>query len=167
MARIRTIGVALGALVATIATSTFAFAAPSVTAHAVPHSGSLTFVIGGATKHPIVLVHGAISAAGKDDPNHSNYDVLRFAHGSMRVVHPESQSTFVPKIDTKTCYASFTEKGKFTISHGTGRYAGIKGSGHFSAEGFAYLPRTRSGACNQNAEPTHEIFTVQAHGRLK
>jgi hypothetical protein len=167
MASFRTVAVAVGALIASIATPALAYAAPSAPARAVPHSGSVTFVIGGATKHPIVLVHGAISAAGKDDPNHNNFDVLKFPHGSMRIVHPESQAKFVPTIDTKTCYATFTEKGKFKISHGTGSYAGIKGSGRYTAKGFAYLPRTKSGACNQNTEPTHEIFTVQAHGKLK
>jgi hypothetical protein len=167
MAGFRIAVVAVGALIASLATSTYAFAAPSAGAHAVPHSGSITFVIGGATKHPIALAHGAISAAGKDDPNHNNYDVLKFAHGSMRIVHPASKAKYVPTIDEKTCYATFTETGKFTISHGTGSYAGIKGSGHYKAQGYAYLPRTKSGACNENVEPTHEIFTVQAKGKLK
>lgn len=167
MASFRTVAVAVGAVIASIATSTYAFAAPSAGTHAVPHSGSVTFVVGGASKHPIVLVHGAINAAGKDDPNHNNYDLLKFAHGTMRIVHPASKAKYVPKIDTKTCYASFTESGTFTLSHGTGSYAGIKGSGHYSAQGFGYLRRTKSGACDENAEPKQEIFTVHAHGKLK
>jgi hypothetical protein len=169
MVSLRTVAVAVavGAVVASIAGSTYAFAAPSAATHAVPHSGKLTFVIGGDTKHPVALVHGAINVAGKDDPNHNNYDLLKFAHGTMRIVHPESEAKFVPKIDTKTCYATFTESGKFSLSHGTGDYAGIKGSGRYSAKGFAYLPRTKSGGCDENSEPAHEIFTVQAHGKLK
>jgi hypothetical protein len=164
MTSIRNAVVAAAALVACAAAATVAAASASAT---VPHDGSVSFVIGGDTNHPIVLVHGAINAAGKDDPKHNNYDVLSFAHGSMRIVHPESQAKFVPKIDKKTCYATFTESGKFTLSHGTGQFAGIHGAGRYSAHGYGYLPRTKSGACNQNAEPLHEIFTVQAHGTLK
>jgi hypothetical protein len=167
MTSIRNAVVVAGAAIACAVTTTGAAGATASASASVPHRGSVSFVIGGDTNHPIVLVHGAINTAGKDDPNHNNFDVLNFAHGSMRIVHPESQAKFVPKIDKKTCYASFTESGKFTLSHGTGRFAGIAGAGRYSAHGYAYLPRTRAGVCNQNAKPSHEIFTVQAHGTLK
>jgi hypothetical protein len=134
---------------------------------AAPHRGKVYFVIGGAQQHPVAIMHGALNAAGKDDPNHDNYDVLKFAHGSIRIVHPQSQAKYVPYLNKKTCYASFTETGAFHLSHGTGRYAGVSGSGRYTANGSAFVPRTKSGACNLNTQPTVEIFTVHAHGTLK
>jgi hypothetical protein len=145
-------------------------AAPALagTAHpAAQPTGRESFTIGGDTDHPIVIMHGAITAAGQDDPNHDNYDVLKFAHGSFRVVHPQAAAKYVSHVDKKTCFATFTESGQFTLEHGTGRYAGIKGSGSYTANGTGLLARTKSGACDENAKPVAEIFTVHAHGSLK
>ena len=143
-----------------------AVAAPA-DATSVPNHGKIAFEIGGATAHPIAIVHGAVNAVGKDDPNHNNYDILNFRHGSFRLVHPESDATFVPHINKRTCFATFDEKGTFTVSHGTGRYAGIKGTGSYTAHGSAVLARTTSGACRLHAEPKVEIFTVHGSGTLK
>ncbi|WP_375499324.1 hypothetical protein [uncultured Jatrophihabitans sp.] len=144
-----------------------AFAGVASADAAVPHHGKIYFVIGGGTTHPTALMHGVLNAVGKDDPNHDNYDILAFAHGSFRIVHPESLSKFVPHINHKTCYVSFVESGKFHLTHGHGQYAGITGSGTYTATGAGFTPRTKSGACNLNAQPIGEIFTVHAHGTLK
>ena len=169
MTRIRSAVVAAGAVIAAAATTTaisLTAASASPAPHAVPHSGAIAFVTGGDQAHPIVLAHGAINAHGKDDANHDNYDVFTFANGSFRAVHPDSQSTFVPTVNKKSCYATFVITGKFTLSHGTGAYAGIKGSGTYRGNGYAFLKRTKSGACNMNAEPSVELFTVAGKGKL-
>src|ERR1700712_5234543 len=157
------IGLVAGAVAVAVATPALAGAV-----HPAAHPpGRESFIIGGDTNHPIVIMHGAITAAGHDDPNHDNYDVLKFAHGSFRVVHPQAGAKYVPHVDKKTCFATFTESGHFKLNHGTGRFAGIKGAGSYPAYGTGLLARTKSGACDENAKPVAEIFTVHAYGSLK
>ena len=141
-------------------------AAPALAGTTHP-SGREYIVVGGAEQHPVVILHGAITAAGRDDPHHHNYDLLTFGKGSLRIVHPQSQAKFVPHVNKKTCFVSFTETGRFHLSHGKGRFAGISGSGHYTARGTAVVPRTKSGSCNLDVQPKFEIFTVHARGTIK
>src|SRR5579875_288908 len=85
-------------------------------------SGKVAFVIGGSGAQEVVVMHGAIVGGGKDDASHGQYDVFHLGNGTLRVTHPDKQSTFTPHIDKKTCYGTFTIKGTYTMGHGTGAY---------------------------------------------
>jgi hypothetical protein len=136
--------------------------------HAARAGSGFTFVTAAGDlsgKHGIQvgIFHGSISGGGKDTPL-SNSDVIKLPGGSVTVKHPGSQSTFTPKVDKSTCYVSFVTKGPFTLTSGTGKYAGISGSGTFVGHGYGYAPRTSDGSCNLNKEPISEVFVVKASG---
>lgn len=157
-------GAALALLAA--ASATAAIAGPATAHHSSATSDRVTFVVGGNTNNPTVIANGAISAAGKDDPNHRQYDVLHFNNGSMRIEHPNKQASFTPTIDHKTCFVSFKETGKFTLDHGTGAYAGIAGSGTYHGQGYSLSKRTAAGKCSLHSKPTAALFTVTATGTV-
>jgi hypothetical protein len=178
---IRTFRTALGASTAAIALGTLALTAAGSPAHAARHhptgGGSagaatrkLTFVtagttLGGTPSRQVGLFHGAINGGGKDVA-HGQSDRIHLRGGAITVKHPDKTSTFVPKIDPATCYATFTLSGKFTLTHGTGRYHGISGSGTYAGRGYGYLARKKDGTCNTNAEPRSEIFQIVGKGTL-
>lgn len=138
----------------------------SATARATTSPHHVTIAIGGNTQHPTVIVNGALHGSGKDDPNHSDFDVLHLNGGTLRVTHPNKDATYVPTVDRQTCYASFQEHGMFTLGHGTGKYAGITGSGKYHASGYTIAKRKKSGKCDFHAEPKVEIFTVHGSGTV-
>jgi hypothetical protein len=120
----------------------------------------------GKASTQVGLFHGAINAGGKDVP-HAHSDRAKLPGGAITVKHPDSQSTFVPKVNAKTCYATFTIKGAFTLTHGTGRYHGITGSGTYVGHGVGYLARTKKGTCDMRSEPEVETFHVVGTGTLR
>lgn len=124
------------------------------------------FAIASADGHESVVMWGAITAGGRDDASHESYDVLHLGNGTLRVTHPDSQSTFTPHLNHKTCYFSYELKGKYTVGHGTGAYQGVTGHGTYDGAGHAILARKKSGACDQNAEPKVGIFTVNGSGPI-
>jgi hypothetical protein len=136
---------------------------------AAPRAGhTFTFVTAGAelagkSNDQVGLFHGAIDGGGKDVP-HAQSDVVHLPGGSITVKHPDSQSTFVPKVDQSTCYVTFKITGKFTLTHGTGRYHGVSGSGTYTGHGYGYLVRGKNGRCNMNAAPQSEVFQIAGHG---
>jgi hypothetical protein len=124
------------------------------------------FVTGGTIRDQQFIAHGAIVDSGRDDASHDDYDVLYLAHGTLRLTHPDKNSKFVAHVNPKTCYGTFTLTGKYTVGHGTGRYKHVTGHGKYKGVGYVLASRTKGGACNENAEPKTELFTVQGHGPI-
>jgi hypothetical protein len=178
----RTLLTTLGASTAAIALGTLGLAAVGSAAHAATHhpagadsaaaaSQKFTFVtagttLGGKPSRQVGLFHGAINGGGKDVA-HAQSDRAHLSGGGITVKHPDKTSTFVPKIDPATCYATFTLRGTFTLTHGTGRYHGVHGSGTYVGHGYGYLARKKNGTCNTNAEPKSEIFQIVGKGTLR
>ena len=122
------------------------------------------FLITGSGNHEVAIAHGAFVGGGRDDASHESYDVLHLGHGTLRVTHPDSQSHFTQHLDPKTCFATFTITGKYTVGHGTGRFAHVTGHGTYVVRDQAILARTKSGACDENADPTVDVFVARASG---
>lgn len=151
-----------------------AFAALSAAAIAVPNASAAprhtaaskteSFLISVAAGHNLVVAHGAFVGGGKDDASHDAYDVLHLGGGTVRVNHPASQSHFKFNVNPKTCFATITGDGKYTLNHGTGRYEDVTGHGTYRFEVEDLLSRTKSGGCNMNAQPKVEVGEIKASG---
>jgi hypothetical protein len=151
--------------VATLSAAALAIAVPSAVA-AGPAAAAKTeyFQLAGTGKSQVVVAHGVFTGSGKDDNSHDNYDILHLGGGTLRINHPDKDSHFKQHIDKKTCYASFTITGKYTLSNGTGTYKSVSGHGSYKAAFSAVLKKNKNGSCNENAEPSIEVSTVNASG---
>lgn len=86
----------------------------------------LRFMSTEATSRRIsVIAIGAFTAGGTDRPGRVT-DVLTFPGGTLRYRHVPR--TLSASFDPRTCLAIESETGRFTLGHGTGRYAGMHGS---------------------------------------
>lgn len=137
-----------------------ASAAPAASARA---SGTESFLIAQINNRQSVVAHGLFTAGGTDVSTDAK-DVLHLAGGTFSVFHPDKDGKFKSKIDRKTCFATFTGSGKYTLGGGTGKYKGISGHGTYKLYEQGVLKRTKSGACNTTANATVSVGYVQASG---
>ena len=110
-----------------------------------------------------VVAHGLFKGHGRDGANHENYDVLHLKHGHLRIYHPDKKSHFSFKLYPKSCYARISGHGTYTLSHGTGRFRGVHGHGHYKVEFKTTFPQKSDGSCDFNGEG-YEVGVVHAHG---
>ncbi len=93
-----------------------------------------------------------------------NYATLHFARGTLRLVAPEQ---FDWKANLRTCSATASGGGTFTIEGGTGAYRGVTGKGTFTAHGILIGARSRSGKClGEKAPPAANYVTVTLVGTV-
>lgn len=156
------------AAVAVVAVATIGVVADSSASSATPLKGkTLYFNIGGTDGHEVGVLHGAVTAGGRDDASHDNYDVLHLGNGTLRATHPDKDATLKQHLNRHTCYISFTLKGTLTVGHGTGKYAHVHGAGTYTGVGHGILARSKSGACSFEKAPKAEVFTVHGSATLK
>jgi hypothetical protein len=67
------------------------------------------------------------------------------------------------KLNSATCLRTITARGTYTLSDGTGRYAGISGSGRFITSGRIVFPRTAHGTC-ASSHPLAFQGIITLHG---
>ena len=108
---------------------------------------------------------GVDTMAGVDHEGSSNTntatDTLVYPKGTFKVTHT---GPFNLKVNPKTCFIDATSKGTIKISGGTGAYKGISGKGTFSLTVIGIAPKTKAGACNENANPAgfQEVISATA-----
>jgi hypothetical protein len=67
-----------------------------------------------------------------------------------------------------TCLTTQTASGTYKLSRGTGRYAGISGSGHFTTTVHFVSARNRDGSCSQNRELAYQaVVTLTGTATLR
>jgi hypothetical protein len=140
-------------------------AAPHAAGHSAASSKTERILItAGPGDKQIAVVHGPITGGGRDSAG-GQKDVLHLGSGSLTLEHPDKQSTFkITSLNRKTCFAAFTIKGKYTLIHGTGQYAGASGHGRYLVRGNDILRRTSSGTCSTKGQPQAEAFLIKASG---
>jgi hypothetical protein len=155
--------------------SVAAMIAGCTTSHATTaREGTETFVLrtDSAASNPdfSVTASGLFSATGTFPGigNGQNQSLAKFPDGTFVVTHPvKDQKTTYQSVDSKTCKATFDQKGTFTVAKGTGAYKGITGYGTDTAHFTGTLPRDHDGKCDesQNAVPvkgsTHTVITAK------
>jgi hypothetical protein len=91
-------------------------------------------------------------------------DTFIFPKGDFKVTHPNP--TTEPTL-SKSCLYQEKFKGTFKLSGGTGAYKGISGKGTFTLAVLGITPKTKTGACNANANPTTIQEIITATGTVK
>lgn len=103
--------------------------------------------------------------------NGKDSSTAKLSDGSFVVNHPQDkQRTISQSLDSKSCAAKVVEEGPYTLSKGTGKYAGIRGSGTAVVTTTATLPRLKDGKCNTSTTVTPvadtEHTTIKAVGSV-
>jgi hypothetical protein len=123
----------------------------------------------GSATTAVVIAYGAFINHGIDHENNSSAktstDRFTFAGGSFKVVHTTKLQSQLS--NAKACFYSFSQKGTYKLTGGTGRYKGISGSGTFTGSDLGFGPKTKSGACNENANPVIFQEVIDASGPVK
>jgi hypothetical protein len=149
------------AMVAIVLTAAIA-AFPAV-ASASPSSGIEHFQLTQVDNQPgAILARGVFTASGVDYSK-SNRDLAVFSNGAFTIVHPQSESTSTFTINPKTCLATFTFSGPYTVTNGFGAYQGIKGSGTYHGHSTGVVPRNPNGTCSHQ-EPFSTVTRITAEG---
>lgn len=146
----------------TVATALAVLAVPGLAGTAHAGSGANTTVkilfMGGPVG--VVKSSGAINAAGAVTeqntllPDGTFHGTLRFQFLLGTVTAPFTGVVTSVDVDPTTCTGRFTTVGEFTISGGTGAYAGISGRGDFTERGIFNAAPTPSGC-----SPTLQVRT--------
>ena len=159
-----TVTMITGAGVATAATSHpashRAAARPAVTQRAVTGTEHFQDVSASLTsnKSP-VAAYGAFNAGGVDTQLGHRTDLFKFPGGSFLIKHKVTRSR--QHFSKTACAGVERQRGTYKISGGTGKYAGISGSGHFRFRALIVARHTAHG-CSQ--PPVAFQVIIRAHG---
>lgn len=124
----------------------------AATAQATPRPGAAAtehfqeMVASPASHKAKVIVYGAFTAAGVDVEHSNNTDTFKFPGGSFLVTPKIAGVT--KHLNRATCLLTADLRLTYTISRGTGRFAGIRGSGHATIADLEITARNSSGACS-------------------
>ncbi len=112
----------------------------------------------------VVRTKGTISLGGPSNGT-SSFD---FRAGKLTVKHTQTSGSTQPSLNPKTCVASASEGGVYTVLGGTGKFYGAKGHGKFEVYFAIKFPRLKNGKCNssQSAQPISGKLSFLAYGPL-
>jgi hypothetical protein len=109
-----------------------------------------------------VIAYGVFTGAAVDHIG-NNTDKFVFKNGSFLVHHTNGKGgrrSFNPR----TCLAQISQPGTYTISGGTGKYAGISGHGKFRFTLLAIGAKNAQGKCAERKPPVASQLIIQASG---
>jgi hypothetical protein len=109
-----------------------------------------------------VIVYGAFTAGGIDTQHNNNTDTFKFPGGSF-LVTPKITSQH-QHLNTTTCLLTATLNISYKISRGTGKYAGISGSGHGTISDLEITARDSHGACSLSKTLLAQQVFVRGQG---
>lgn len=110
--------------------------------------------VGVATSSGAINAVGAVTEENTLLPDGTFHGTLRFQFLLGTVTAPFTGLVTSVDVDPTTCTGRFTTVGEFTLSGGTGLYAGISGHGAFTERGIFNAVPTPSGC-----SPTLQIRT--------
>ena len=109
-----------------------------------------------------VIATGAFTAGGYEIPRRGG-DVIVLPGGTLTLRLSENHGS---DSGSSTCLFTETARGTFTIGHGTGRYAGITGSGKARTASIAVTAKNAAGQCiHVNNPATYQAITT-ANGTI-
>lgn len=111
-----------------------------------------------------VIATGAFTAGGIDKPARE-IDTLILPGGTFTFKHVST--SFTASANPKTCLITETEKGTFTLGGGTGRYAGIRGSGTYVTRIVAVAAKNHARQCKHVQAPQTFQGTTAASGTVR
>ncbi len=108
----------------------------------------------------VIIVTGAFSDGGAEHPGRA-IDQAIFNGGSFRIDHSTGHPT--SRFNPKTCVGTITQTGPFRVYDGTGRFAGLAGSGTYHFDATYTTARTTTG-CSKTM--TAYIETINGSATL-
>lgn len=109
-------------------------------------------------------VHAIGSARSNDQAKGSTVPlVFSFPKGK---IYASARVTFNWAPDLATCTATRHGTGPFTITHGTGIYRGITGSGRYVENGAAIGVRSPNGGCEQRFKLNYVVAQLKGSAKL-
>ncbi len=109
-----------------------------------------------------VIAYGAFTAAGVDTQHNNNTDTFKFPGGSF-LVTPKFTSPN-EHLNKATCLLTENLRITYKISRGTGKYAGITGSGRATISDVEITARDSHGACSVGKTLLAQQVFVRGHG---
>jgi hypothetical protein len=106
-----------------------------------------------------IIATGPIHARGTDVTVSGTRDRFKFPRGTLFITHRAGKPA-TNRFDKVTCYFTFTERGTYRVTGGTGAYAHASGNGRYSLKGSGI-------ACDQKAPPTVFTIEIRASGPLR
>jgi hypothetical protein len=109
-----------------------------------------------------VVSYGFGTAHGVDLPG-AKFDTIKFANGSFRITHTPGKGP--QSFDPKTCLLLVSQRGRYTVGHGTGAYRGITGSGKYQIS-IVSIAAKSGGKCSQSKPPVAFQLVIRGSGRV-
>lgn len=108
---------------------------------------------------PSIIAHGVFTAGGVD--HQGKLDRVVFPNGTFTITHKKGTGT--SHFNKKTCLMTISQTGTYTLSGGTGAYAGISGHGTYRLSILAVGARS-GGTCSETAPPVAFQQLIRASG---
>jgi hypothetical protein len=108
-----------------------------------------------------IIARGTFTAGGVDHPGNT-VDTVVFPDGTFKITH--SNGTGTPRFNPRTCLGVFALNGTYTLSGGTGAYAGITGHGIYRLSITEVAARNSAGKCSNKLPPTAFQQIIRAQG---
>jgi hypothetical protein len=126
------------------------------------HSGTEHFSIVSTTDPSTdsIIATGLFTAGGTDQAG-SKVDKIKLSNGSFEIKHTGHAKS---GLNAKTCLYTTEGSGTYSLADGSGAYKGIKGTGKYTETVHVVFLKTKSGACNSDANPSALHYTVSASG---
>jgi hypothetical protein len=162
----------IAVVAAALAVSGTGIAAASVSPSAsASHRGTerFTFMLSSATGVGSVIATGLFTDGGtmnifSEGPSGE----MKLGAGTIRLSTAPSRASFRSKTNFATCLTTWSERGSYKLSGGTGRYAGIRGSGRFTITDRIVQRHKQGGGCGFSRSPlaVQAIFTLTGSATL-
>jgi hypothetical protein len=108
-----------------------------------------------------VIASGVFTAPAVDHEHSNNTSTFTFANGTINIKH--SSGTGTQRFDPKTCLMTVNIHGTYKLVSGTGKYAGISGSGTYKVSILA-IGASSGGKCVKNKPPVAFHQVINASG---
>jgi len=109
-----------------------------------------------------VIASGVFTAPAVDHEHQAtNTSTFTFANGTINIKH--STGTGTQHFDPKTCLLTISLHGTYKLLSGTGKYAGISGSGTYQVSILA-IGASSGGRCVQSKPPVAFHQVINASG---
>lgn len=148
-----------GAAVAVAASLAMSVAAAAATTK-IEHFSFISTATGGSGNSFSAIATGAFTAGGTANLP-SGKGTLKFPGGKIKVTAKAGRAK--SNFNAKTCLATSVQPGTYKIVSGTGVYAGISGSGKYTASFTEVAPMVR-GKCSMKGNPVAVQGVITASG---
>jgi hypothetical protein len=112
-----------------------------------------------------IIALGSVFTAGGVDHGGNRVDRVVFPGGTFRIRHSAGKGP--QHFNARTCLGVIHQHGTYKLSHGTGKFAGIRGHGRYRLSIVLVGARNANGHCSQSKPPVAFQQIIKAHGPVK